>query len=98
MSIHCDCGYQADSPQDLTDHITEIFTPEDDRGPDGLVHAQAAGDVPGTGGILTCLCGFTGVPGDLDEHLLRVFIPADRIGRDGRKHCARQLSATRAGG
>lgn len=86
MSIHCDCGYQADSPQDLSDHITEMFTPADDKGPDGLVHAQAARDAPGIGRILTCLCGFTGVPNDLDEHLLRVFVTADMIGRDGARH------------
>ncbi len=86
MNIYCECGYQAGSQEDLTDHHGEMFTPDDDKGPDGLVHAEAASDFPGNDGILACLCGFTGVIDALDEHFLRAFASADRIGRDGMKH------------
>jgi hypothetical protein len=86
VNIHCECGYLASSQQDLTDHYRDMFTPEDDKDPGGLVHAEAACDFPGNDGILACLCGFTGAIDELDEHLLRVFAPADKTGRDGRKH------------
>jgi hypothetical protein len=86
MNIHCECGYLASKQQDFTDHYREIFTPDDDKGTDGLVHAEAARDCTGNDGTLACLCGFTGELDALDEHFLRVFAPADRIGRDGMKH------------
>ena len=86
MNIHCECGYLASSQQDLTDHYREMFTPDDDKGPDGLVHAEAARDIPGNDGILACLCGFTGDINALDEHFLLVFAPPDEKGHDGRKH------------
>jgi hypothetical protein len=86
VTVHCECGYLADSQQELTDHYREIFTPDDDKDSDGLVHAEAARDFPGNDGVLACLCGYTGDLSALDEHFLHVFAPADRIGRDGRKH------------
>ncbi len=86
MNIYCQCGYLADSQQDLTDHYREIFTPDDDKGPDGLAHAESARDFPASDGILACLCGYTGAIAALDEHFLRVFTPADWIGRDDMKH------------
>jgi hypothetical protein len=89
VTVHCECGYLTDGQQDLTDHYREIFTPEDDKDPDGLVHAEAARDFPGNDEILACLCGCTGDLNALDEHFLQVFAPADRIGRDGRKHGTR---------
>jgi hypothetical protein len=85
---HCTCGYQADSPEDLTLHFGEMFIPADDVAPDGQVHTEAARDkgtpAPAT---LTCRCGYTA--GDIDgfdQHLADVFTPADRIGLDGEKH------------
>ena len=40
----CTCGYEATSAEDLRDHLREIFTPDDDRAPDGQLHSEAAGD------------------------------------------------------
>jgi hypothetical protein len=93
VNVHCECGYLADSQKDLTDHYREIFTPEDDKGTDGLVHAEAARDFPANDGILACLCGFTGAIDALDEHFLGLFAPADRTGHDGRKHRTGQATA-----
>jgi hypothetical protein len=95
VNIRCECGYLAGSQQDLTDHYREIFTPGDDKAPDGMVHAEAARDFPGNEGILACLCGFTGTIDALDEHLLRAFTPADSTGRDGMKHGTGQAVPTR---
>jgi hypothetical protein len=93
VNIHCECGYLANGHEDLTDHYREIFTPGDDKGIDGLVHAEAARDFPGNDGVLACLCGYTGAIDALDEHFLGVFAPADRTGRDGRKHGTGQAAA-----
>ena len=82
MNEHaCACGYEAASAEDLRDHFGEMFTPDDDTAPDGLVHVEAAS------AGLACLCGFTadGIA-DLDEHFTQVFTPADRIGREGSQH------------
>lgn len=92
MTIRCECGYLATSPADHTDHLEEMFASEDNQGPDGLVHAEAAYDSPGSDGILICLCGFTGVIDALDQHFLDVFTPADSIGRDGVKHRMEQAA------
>lgn len=87
MSQHpCACGYQADSPEDLTDHLGEKLIPADDIAPDGQAHAEAARDAPVTG-TLTCQCGFTATGiADFDQHLLDVFTPDDGIGLDGARH------------
>ena len=86
----CACGYQADSPRDMADHLGEAFIPLDDVAPDGRAHAEAARDTPF--GSLTCLCGFRpdgALPesaDELDSHLLAAFTPADGIGLDGQRH------------
>jgi hypothetical protein len=87
----CACGYEAVSADDLCDHLAEAFTPDDDRAPDGQVHAEAASDtargVASVPRALACLCGHraAGIAG-LDAHLLAAFTPAHRIGRDGARH------------
>src|SRR5579862_7813690 len=90
MTQHpCTCGYQAESPGELTLHFEEMFIPGSDIAPDGQVHAENAREMntptpaPAT---LTCRCGFTSDIGGLDQHLADVFTPADRIGLDGKKH------------
>ena len=90
MTRHpCTCGYQAESPQELTFHFEEMFIPASDIAPDGQVHAENARDTncpapkPAT---LTCRCGITTSFDDFDQHLLDVFAPADGVGLDGRKH------------
>jgi hypothetical protein len=90
----CACGYKAESVDDLTDHLGEVFIPADDIGPGGQAHAEVARHPPATG-TLTCRCGFTvsDIAG-FDQHLLDVFTPADRIGLDGKRH-ARIGVATR---
>jgi hypothetical protein len=90
MTQHrCACGYEADSPEDLTVHLGEMFTPPDDIAPDGQVHTEAASDASdtSTAGALTCRCGFTaGDIGDFDAHLLAAFTPDDHTGLDGVRH------------
>jgi anti-sigma regulatory factor (Ser/Thr protein kinase) len=85
MTSHeCECGYQADSATDLSDHLGEVFITDDDIAPDDRPHAER-GD--GAGAVWRCLCGFAAdTAGGLDDHLLQAFIPDDRIGRDGAKH------------
>lgn len=77
----CTCGFTetAGTDETLTDHLLEVFTPDDDKAPDGLVHLE--GEVP-----LFCLCGEGGSAAELDAHLLAVFTPHDSVGRDGHKH------------
>ena len=85
MSDHdCECGYQAESAEDLIDHLGDVFLADNDIAPDGRVHAEAAdSDAPGR----RCLYGFAADAAlALDDHLLCAFIPDDRIGRDGGKH------------
>ncbi len=86
---HCECGYQAGNAADLTDHLLEAFTPEDDKDPAGQAHAEEARDISAARVSLTCLCGFTGTAAALDEHFLRTFIQDDQIGRDGACHARR---------
>jgi hypothetical protein len=89
MTPHsCACGYKAESIEDLTDHLGEMFIPANDIAPDGQAHAEAARDTPVTG-TLTCRCGFTAIAiADFDQHLLHVFTPDDEIGLDGTRHTA----------
>ncbi len=92
MTQHlCTCGYQADSPEDLTVHFGEMFISADDVAADGQVHAEKARDKddasPAPAPLtLTCRCGFTAGIDGFDQHLLDVFAPADRLGRDGKEH------------
>lgn len=92
--LPCSCGYEADTPVDLADHLGEVFIPGNDTAPDGLVHAETARDdsFPGLG-TLRCTCGFaTGDIATMDAHLLGVFIRDDAIGVDGRKHLGVQAA------
>ena len=76
----CACGYQADSTEDFTDHLGEMFIPPDDVAPDGRIHAEAAS------GTLTCHCGYTAAIAEFDQHLIGAFTPANEIGQDGARH------------
>ena len=77
----CACGFTEAEHVDetISDHLFEVFAPDDGRAADGLVHME--GDVD-----LFCLCGAGGSVSELDAHFLAVFTPADLIGRDGEKH------------
>ena len=87
----CRCGFVAESPSDLTDHLFEAFLPADDSatddiGTDGQAHAERF-DPGADGSLWECLCGFTTIEMPaFDAHLLGVFTPANGIGRDGRPH------------
>jgi hypothetical protein len=78
----CMCGLTAGSPEELGDHLGEVFlTAADDVAPDGAVHAEVDGS--------RCACGLVVASFvELDEHLLAMFTPDDGIGADGRKHGA----------
>jgi hypothetical protein len=87
----CACGYQAQDPDDLAIHFSEMFVPDNDTAHDGKVHNEAAQDnprnnQPPAARILTCRCGFTGPADNFDNHLLTVFTPPDHIGLDGNRH------------
>jgi hypothetical protein len=90
MTQHpCTCGYQAESPRELTFHFEEMFIPGSDIAPDGQVHAENAremSDSLSAPATLTCRCGFTSDIDGLEQHLADVFTPADHIGLDGQKH------------
>jgi hypothetical protein len=76
----CSCGFAEVVGVDETigDHLREVFTPDDDTGPDGKVHLEGTG--------LLCMCGTGGSGERLDSHFLEVFRPADSAGRDGVAH------------
>jgi hypothetical protein len=77
--IQCSCGFKELDDEEVSDHLHQVFTPDDAMGTDGQVHEER--------GRLTCACGLVAAtPDELDTHLLKVFMPADLIGRDGRKH------------
>jgi len=79
LAVGCSCGFTELADEELTDHLEQVFEPNDRRGNDGLVHEEG---IP-----LTCLCGLWVImPEELDVHFLKVFTPADAIGRDGHKH------------
>ena len=76
----CECGFASGVAAELTDHLLEMFCPEDDEFADSTVHDE--GPVK-----LACFCGFTAQSSDgLDAHFLAVCTPGDRIGLDGGKH------------
>jgi hypothetical protein len=81
ISARCSCGFTEAATIDETidDHLLEVFEADDDRGPDGQVHAEGAVS-------FFCRCGAGGSAQELDAHFLLVFIPADSVGRDGGKH------------
>jgi hypothetical protein len=104
MTIRCSCGYNADSSEDLGDHLGEVFIPGNDASPDGQAHAEVTrdGDADVPSGKC-CACGFAAPDATtLDEHILAALTPDDRIGLDGRRHSAElprqpSLSAVRFG-
>lgn len=88
MTIMCSCGYKADSPEDLNDHLGEAFIPGNDAAPDGQAHAEVArdGDAPVSPGR-RCACGFAAPDAvALDQHILAALTPADHVGLDGHRH------------
>jgi hypothetical protein len=82
----CLCGYEATSDEDLSDHLAEVFMPDDDRGSDGVAHAELSR--PGSDStVWECLCGLTTIEvASLDAHLAQAFTPEDRTGSDGTRH------------
>ena len=89
--MQCACGFTEDEAGDQTlgDHLLEAFAPEDDKGPDGLVHLEGERK-------LTCFCGLAAAtPEELDAHLIAKFTPDDNIGCDGKKHYPITTAANR---
>jgi hypothetical protein len=75
----CLCGFSELPDESLTDHLFQVFTPDDMRGNDGRVHEEEA--------ALACSCGFTAImANELDEHFRTVFTPDDAIGSDDKRH------------
>lgn len=75
----CACGFTELGDETLTDHLHGVFTPDDMRVKDGLVHEERK--------RLACSCGLAArTPDELDGHFRDVFTPDDGVGRDGRKH------------
>src|SRR6266702_2033969 len=76
----CACGLAFPASSELTDHLLEVFTPDDDIGHDGRTHVEWTPN-------LACSCGLAATnPAELDEHFLAFFTPPDAIGRDGARH------------
>src|SRR5712691_8553010 len=76
----CSCGFTEAGDETITDHLLEVFVPEDCLAGEGTVHEEVRPD-------LTCSCGLAATtPGELDAHFLQVFTADDLIGRDGGKH------------
>jgi hypothetical protein len=79
IPAQCACGFTELDDETITDHLHLVFTPDDIRGKDGLVHEE--------GERLACFCGFTArTPDELDQHFRKVFTPDDAVGPDGKKH------------
>jgi hypothetical protein len=78
----CACGFSETAGGDdtITDHLLEVFAPQNCRGNDGLVHEEAFS-------ALSCLCGFTATTcQELDDHFLEQFTPADSVALGGVLH------------
>lgn len=82
MSVYqCACLFTVNDAEEFEDHLLEAFSPMDDIGTDGQVHAEFADHK------LTCMCGFAAAElSDFDAHLLAVFTTANGVGVDGVKH------------
>jgi hypothetical protein len=79
IAARCSCGFTELADEEMTDHLLQVFEPDDQKGTDGLVHEERD--------RLVCACGLSAItPEELDEHLLKVFTPDNAIGRDGQKH------------
>ena len=86
----CSCGFTELADEEMTDHLNQVFEPEDGKGNDGLVHEERAS--------LACLCGLAAsTTEELDQHFLRVFAPDDSTGREGKRHEARRLPRAGSG-
>jgi hypothetical protein len=78
-ALQCTCGFTELADETVTDHLLQVFEPEDGRGNDGQIHEERD--------RLTCACGLVASRAEeFDAHLLTVFTPADAIGPDGGKH------------
>jgi hypothetical protein len=76
----CSCGFTETPAETLTDHLLEVFTPEDNKGSDAKIHEEGTP-------ALACACGLTGTsPEELDRHFRQLFTPSDLIGGDGKRH------------
>jgi hypothetical protein len=81
MAGQCSCGFTELADESITDHLLQVFTPDDAIGRDGKRHEETEG--------LACLCGLTAATtGELDEHFLEVFTPDAAIASDGKQHKA----------
>ena len=79
VTAQCSCGFTELDDEDMTDHLHEVFEPDDRLGNDGQLHEER--------GRLTCACGLAAITAEeLDFHLLKVFTPDGAIGRDGQRH------------
>jgi hypothetical protein len=81
MGYQCACLFTVSDRDDFADHILEAFSPRDDIGTDGQVHAELVGR------RCLCACGFAAasLPG-LDAHLLAMFATPSGVGLDGIEH------------
>ena len=78
-ATRCTCGFTELVDEELTDHLLQVFEPDDHMGNDGLAHEERE--------RLACACGLaTSTPEELDAHFRKIFTPDDAIGRDGRRH------------
>ena len=78
----CTCGFTEANPEGETiaDHLLRVFTPEDDKAPDGRIHLEGETS-------LACLCGFkASEPAELDSHFLQMFSPPDQLDPSGVEH------------
>jgi hypothetical protein len=78
-SARCACGFSEAGDETIDDHLAEVFTPDDGKGPDGTVHLEWEA-------ALSCRCAAGGSAAELDAHFLTVFTPADHVGQDGVRH------------
>jgi anti-sigma regulatory factor (Ser/Thr protein kinase) len=79
IRAQCSCGFTELDDEEITDHLQQIFEPDDLVGKDGQVHEERAN--------LTCACGLTvNTAEELDAHLLKAFTPDDATDRDGNRH------------
>jgi serine/threonine-protein kinase RsbW len=79
MIAQCSCGFTELDDEAITDHLQQVFQPDDLVGNDGQIHEERAS--------LTCACGLAATTaGELDAHFLKAFTPDDATGRDGNRH------------
>jgi hypothetical protein len=79
IAVQCLCGFKELEDERISDHLQQVFAPDDMIGNDGRAHEE--------GRRLSCFCGFTAsTTEELDSHFSKVFTPNDAIGHDGKKH------------